>query len=107
MIVKIFQYFSRLRGHNGVVFPLIDRYVCAGKNCKIYSFFSFSFRAAATGAAYPPGQTGYAVAPAAAATYTTPRPGYDPTYHQAPASQGTYASELNHTFSSCVCVLSL
>ncbi|XP_037024968.1 zinc finger RNA-binding protein 2 isoform X3 [Bradysia coprophila] len=46
---------------------------------------------AATGAAYPPGQTGYAVAPAAAATYTTPRPGYDPTYHQAPASQGTYA----------------
>lgn len=61
----------------------------------LIDFSYFLFRAAATGAAYPPGQTGYAVAPAAAATYTTPRPGYDPTYHQASASQGTYASELN------------
>ncbi|KAJ6633776.1 Zinc finger RNA-binding protein 2 [Pseudolycoriella hygida] len=61
------------------------------------NYFGFThggtqYGAAATGAAYPPGQNAYAVAPAAAATYTTPRPGYDPTYHQAPASQGTYAS---------------
>lgn len=62
----------------------------------------FLFFSAATGAAYPPGQTGYAVAPAATATYTTPRPGYDPAYHQAPASQGTYASELIDFVSLCV-----
>lgn len=31
MRVNFLRYFSRLRGHNGVVFPLIDRYVCSRK----------------------------------------------------------------------------
>lgn len=52
----------------------------------------FYYSAAATGAAYPTAQTGYAVAPAAtAATYGAQRPpGYDQAY-QAAATQGTYA----------------
>lgn len=64
-----------------------------------YSLFFFLlikifFRAAATGAAYPTAQTGYAVAPAAtAATYGAQRPAYDQAYQvQAAATQGTYAS---------------
>lgn len=55
-------------------------------------FISYNYRTAATGAAYPTAQTGYAVAPAAtAATYSTQRTGYDQAY-QAAATQGTYAS---------------
>lgn len=57
----------------------------------IYFVIAIS-RTAATGAAYPTAQTGYAVAPAAtAATYSTQRTGYDQAY-QAAATQGTYAS---------------
>ncbi|KAJ8967148.1 hypothetical protein NQ314_003063 [Rhamnusium bicolor] len=53
--------------------------------------------ATATGAAYPAGQAGYAVAApataAAAATYGTQRAaGYDTAYQAAAASQGTYAA---------------
>jgi len=55
-----------------------------------------NFSAAATGAAYPATQAGYAVAPAtAAATYGTQRAaGYDPAAYQAAATQGTYAGKL-------------
>lgn len=53
--------------------------------------------AAATGAAYPAAQPGYAVTPAAtAATYGTQRAAstaYDTAAYQAAATQGTYASK--------------
>lgn len=61
--------------------------------CDMFFFNS----AAATGAAYPAAQPGYAVTPAAtAATYGTQRAAstaYDTAAYQAAATQGTYASE--------------
>lgn len=69
---------------------------------KCFTLCTFSNRAAATGAAYQAtAQTGYAVAPAATATYGTQRTaGYDQAAAYQAATPGTYASKFNDIYNS-------